>query len=357
MLRSLAILLLLTAQTWAGWSDRRIVKLADGGSGSFVRIGECVMILSCAHRTATVSVAVGERVGYQCGDDSQGTATVVAVYPHDPSSTPFRDAAIYSIDRQPPNIQPFTITGRETPANAKVWVVGFPMPVLAFCSRITRTLGYDGALWLEGSSTPGESGGPIVNEQGEIVGTLTGTTSDGRTLCCPANVLGDLCREVETTWCQNGRCQQQQWQPVQQCPPPKIIHQQLPPPPQPVNPPLVPVQQPQPTGPNLAAQVAALQSELATLQKQCAACNCEQLRTELTAKIETLSQMQVVVNNDVKQLQAAQPETPNYDTIAAEVSKRLTHSATVTLLDGKKKTQTKPLGEPLEFIQHSRGLK
>jgi hypothetical protein len=44
----------------------------------------------------------------------------------------------------------------------------------------------------------------------------------------------------------------------------------------------------------------------------------------------------------------------DYDQIATAVAARLTHSATITLLDGTVKTQTRPLNEPLEFIQHSR---
>jgi hypothetical protein len=44
----------------------------------------------------------------------------------------------------------------------------------------------------------------------------------------------------------------------------------------------------------------------------------------------------------------------DYDELAEAVAARLTHSATITLLDGTRKTQTRPLNEPLEFIQHSR---
>lgn len=127
---------------------------------------------------------------------------------------------------------------------------------------------------------------------------------------------------------------------------------------------------PQPTTPDIdrpaldsktADDIKALQDKLAALEKQlaqvkecdCDGC-CDKLRAELNARIETLSQAQLLTINDVKVLKESQP---NYDAIAAEVQKRLTHSATVTLLDGSHKTQTKPLNEPLEFIQHSRGVK
>jgi hypothetical protein len=49
------------------------------------------------------------------------------------------------------------------------------------------------------------------------------------------------------------------------------------------------------------------------------------------------------------------PPTPEQQATAIEPF--LKHAATVTLLDGTTKTQTKPLSEPLDFIQHQRGLK
>lgn len=117
----------------------------------------------------------------------------------------------------------------------------------------------------------------------------------------------------------------------------------LPPPPPVQTPPMEPKVEPEP-----------IESKLVPIQKRAddAHARIDALEKQLTARIETLAQMQVVVNNDVRQIQEA--VTPNYDTIAAEVQKRLTHSATVTLLDGTQKTQTQPLSQPLEFIQHQR---
>jgi len=45
------------------------------------------------------------------------------------------------------------------------------------------------------------------------------------------------------------------------------------------------------------------------------------------------------------------------DEIEAEMKKRLTHSAVITLLDGTTQPQTVPLSEPLEFNQHRVGVK
>lgn len=121
----------------------------------------------------------------------------------------------------------------------------------------------------------------------------------------------------------------------------------LPPPPPVQTPPMEPTPEP-------AQPPVDIESKLVPIQKRAddAHARIDALEKQLTARIETLAQMQVVVNNDVRQIQEA--VTPNYDTIAAEVQKRLTHSATVTLLDGTQKTQTQPLSQPLEFIQHQR---
>lgn len=309
MLRALVIVLLLVSPLSAGWPDNRIVRFDDGGSGSFIRVGDATVILSCAHRTIDSSVQRGERINYTCGDDSQGVGTVIAVYPIDVNSNPFHDAAIYSIDRPPPaDVEPFELTRRETPPNTKVWVVGFPMPAMSFRSRITRTLGYDGSLLLAGPSMPGESGGPIVNEHGEIVGTLTGVRGGNVTYACSAAVLGNLCREVETTWCQNGRCGQSQSQ----------IYVQPQPHPQPSP---APAPAPQPTPDKsaecqqLAAKIENMAGEITSLQKQLAhvkECGCGDCCAKCDAKIAAA----------IAGIKIPQPQAINIDAIVAAVGAR-----------------------------------
>jgi hypothetical protein len=66
-------------------------------------------------------------------------------------------------------------------------------------------------------------------------------------------------------------------------------------------------------------------------------------------RTELMNQLTVIKNEITKPL--------NYDEIAPEVGKRLTHSATVQLLDGTIRPQTKPLNEPLELVQRRRGIK
>lgn len=94
-------------------------------------------------------------------------------------------------------------------------------------------------------------------------------------------------------------------------------------------------------------------------------CTCAPKWTAINAQISAIqSDMEgaktavanlTTIVNEIKDRPAV--EVPTMDQIEAEMKKRLTHSATITLLDGTTKTQTKPLNEPLEFNQHRVGVK
>lgn len=72
-----------------------------------------------------------------------------------------------------------------------------------------------------------------------------------------------------------------------------------------------------------AADIAALKTQISQYREcNCDGC-CDKVKAELNARIETLAQSQVSINNTIQQLEQRQPETPNYDIIAAEVGKRL----------------------------------
>lgn len=163
--------------------------------------------------------------------------------------------------------------------------------------------------------------------------------------------------------------------PVQCCPggccPPRYYHQpqqqQCPPvgslgtprfvPVPPSNPPLPPQKPPTPDVDWDALdklrekQIADIRIEINNLNKQVnqyKECNCAEKWAALELRLKQLE----------ANCKTPPPSKPlDYDVIAAEVAKRLTHSATITLLDGSKKTQTKPLTQPLEFIQRAKGVK
>lgn len=79
-----------------------------------------------------------------------------------------------------------------------------------------------------------------------------------------------------------------------------------------------------------APDIIALRAEIASLKTQISQykeCNCDgccdKVKAELNAKIETLAQSQVSINQTIQQIQQQQPETPNYEKIAAEVAKHM----------------------------------
>lgn len=191
------------------WADPRIVYMTDGGSASFADVGGKTYIISCAHRTATTSVKVGERVGFLCNDGTNGTATVAAVDPINLNSEPLHDCAIYSfVGTLDKAVRPFSISKRAMRRGETVWVCGFPMS-RGFSCRQTTLVSDDGTLVLAGQSTPGESGGPIVNSDGELIGTLTATSAEERlTVCCGRGPELALCQNLlaQCGSCQSGSC-------------------------------------------------------------------------------------------------------------------------------------------------------
>lgn len=167
-----------------GWPDPRVVHLEGGGTAAFVERQGKVCLASCAHESATSNVQPGKRVKFYCNDGSVGTAVVREV---DGRS----DCSILSIEshrRVGRQVRPFPIATTPLRPGEKVWVVGFPMG--RYRVR-TTTVEIDGdTLQLHGAGTPGESGGPIVNARGELVGVLSSdevhpqtNRSVGRTLC------------------------------------------------------------------------------------------------------------------------------------------------------------------------------
>lgn len=293
MKRILALFLALSvaSHAWGGWPDARVVRLDDGGSGAFVEFGGTRFILSCAHRTATTPVRVGDRVSFTCFDDARGVATVAAVAPFDLDGRILSDAAIFTFqggtDRP---FAPFYISAKCASPGERVWVCGFPFPGSRFSSRTTTVRCAEETLVLDGPSTPGESGGPIVDANGHIVGTLTATTSDATTLCCGQGVIADLCQRFyrERRACPTGNC------PNGACPLPRPQQYTAPQPPQ-----------PETTGP------AGPQGPPGPPGKD-ATCFCEVKWQSLSAEV-----------NEIKTYLASMKQPASTDEIVAEVIRRL----------------------------------
>lgn len=164
--------------------------------------------------------------------------------------------------------------------------------------------------------------------------------------------------------CSPGWGQPQYYQPQQQRPSPDGVctppvgsqgtpqFQPLPPPPPVQTPPMTPPQAgPQgPPGPPGPQGIRGCNAN----------CECGPKWLELNAKLEKIRNEMAASQTAVSNLTAIvgdlskRPAPPTMDEIEAEMKKRLTHSATITLLDGTQKEQTVPLGQPLRFNQHQR---
>lgn len=207
VIRLLVIFLLFCQPAWAAWPDARVVRMLDGGSASFVDVGGKVVLISCAHRTIDTAINVGDSVPFECNDGSRGTATVAAVAKFDLAGEPLSDCAIYSFPGSVgPNVKPLKISQRPLQPGDKVWVCGFPYPQFQFLSRSTKVISDGSTLWLAGESTPGESGGPVINAYGELVGTLSISTNQHTTGCCGRAVESQFCNSFTANWCGGGGC-------------------------------------------------------------------------------------------------------------------------------------------------------
>lgn len=143
------------------WNDPRIYY-CDGGVATGISIdGDASYLLSCAHGLAGVGdlVEVANRYG------ARRTARVVAI---DQTA----DCAILQTDVQ---LAPAAVATSEPPLGAAIRFAGFHLggPLRVQSGTITN---YDDPRIAEASGTPrpGDSGGPITNTAGEIVGVLSG---------------------------------------------------------------------------------------------------------------------------------------------------------------------------------------
>ncbi len=149
----------------AGWQD--------SGVGSGVVISEEGIILTNLH-----VVQGAQRIQVTFADGLESEAQVIAVQPHN-------DLAVIKASRLPDDLQPATLgSSQNLQPGDEVVAVGFPFGIgpsvsAGVVSGLNRQFGSEsktmmrGLIQADAAANPGNSGGPLINMAGEVVGIVT----------------------------------------------------------------------------------------------------------------------------------------------------------------------------------------
>ena len=331
--------------TWAG--DNAF----DTASGTIIDTqGGHALVISCGHvfrdsKLANVTVTLHD--GRVC----QGVVQRWSLNP---------DLSLISVDTEFPGFIPLAPAG---PVHGALTAVGNMLVHTGIV--VNAVIGIPPYLVVGVPVKNGCSGGGVFNAEGRLVGVIWGSDANS-TYATSLPVIRDFIGKTLPwlTACRWERDACGNWvricetQPSTFVPPaaPPVAHSLPPSQPSVTQSEFTKVQT---SISNINTMVTNLQAQVNAVKGCDCDGTCNRLRDEMNVKIENMA---TAINNLQAVVSAAESrppahETPNYDLIADEVGKRLKHSATITLLDGTKKTQTKPLGEPLEFTQHPKGVK
>ena len=145
----------------------------DSGVGSGVVISEDGVILTNLH-----VVQDAKRIRVTFADGLESDAQVVAVQPEN-------DLAVIKATRLPDDLQPATLgSSQSLQPGDEVVAVGFPFGIgpsvsAGVVSGLNRQFGAEGKSMMRGliqadaAANPGNSGGPLINMAGEVVGIVT----------------------------------------------------------------------------------------------------------------------------------------------------------------------------------------
>lgn len=148
-------------------------ELQDSGVGSGVVISEEGIILTNLH-----VVQGAKRIQVTFADGMESDAQVIAVQPHN-------DLAVIKASRLPDDLQPATLgSSQNLQPGDEVVAVGFPFGIgpsvsAGVVSGLNRQFGSEGKTLMRGliqadaAANPGNSGGPLINMAGEVVGIVT----------------------------------------------------------------------------------------------------------------------------------------------------------------------------------------
>lgn len=148
-------------------------ELQDSGVGSGVVISEEGVILTNLH-----VVQGAKRIQVTFADGTESEALVIGVQPEN-------DLAVIKAKRLPDDLQPATLgSSQNLQPGDEVVAVGFPFGIgpsvsAGVVSGLNRSFGSEGKTMMRGliqadaAANPGNSGGPLINMAGEVVGIVT----------------------------------------------------------------------------------------------------------------------------------------------------------------------------------------
>jgi S1-C subfamily serine protease len=155
-----------------------VVGGADAGLGSGVIVNAGGAVLTALH---VVDGATQIQVGF--ADGSTSGARVAA-------SQPANDIAVLAVDRLPGVVVPAVLAG-PPPVGDTVFAVGNPLGLerslsAGVVSATDRGVGTErgpalqGLIQFDAAVNPGNSGGPLLNRAGQVVGIVTGLANPAR---------------------------------------------------------------------------------------------------------------------------------------------------------------------------------
>lgn len=148
-------------------------ELQDSGVGSGVVISEEGVILTNLH-----VVQGAKRIQVTFADGVESEAVVIGVQPEN-------DLAVIKAKRLPDDLQPATLgSSQNLQPGDEVVAVGFPFGIgpsvsAGVVSGLNRSFGSEdktmmrGLIQADAAANPGNSGGPLINMAGEVVGIVT----------------------------------------------------------------------------------------------------------------------------------------------------------------------------------------
>ena len=148
-------------------------ELQDSGVGSGVVISEEGVILTNLH-----VVQGAQRIQVTFADGTESEALVIGVQPEN-------DLAVIKAKRLPDDLQPATLgSSQNLQPGDEVVAVGFPFGIgpsvsAGVVSGLNRSFGSEdktmmrGLIQADAAANPGNSGGPLINMAGEVVGIVT----------------------------------------------------------------------------------------------------------------------------------------------------------------------------------------